>query len=774
MWRALRTYTITAAALAAALSVSAAQPRTPPAPTVYLFPNPVPPMTTGPATGVDARTDADAIQAPATILSLVSTSALPVECHLRIATSTWFNAAQLEWTIELSPGAPTNVQVLAFVQDWDYLWFQNLLPGFLQPGGNSCRLDLTPTAPNWEPRGHEGNWNARALLAPKDIGIRLFGGNGGFTARVEAVHAILRPEASAPPVISHVLPNRNRLPCFERFELTFDLPDRYANPFDPGEIDAEAVILTPQGDTNKVPAFYTQGFYRQVQPSGENIVPQGPPRWKVRYAPRTPGEYRYTITARDAAGATTWGPGVFSAVPGRNNGYVRVSRRDPRYFEFNDATPFFPIGHNIRSPSDTRMNSQFPWVKRWTEGTSSYYRYFPDMEAHGENMAEIWMAAWSLGLEWSDKWPGYHNVGQYNTRNAWEMDRVIEEAERRGIVLNVVIHNHGKYGQMHDTEWQGNPMNVANGGSLTNADQFFTDPGAKRQFLNLMRYTVARWGYSTSVFAWELWSELNLTGTKAESYKRQEVVDWHRFAATAIRGMDLDRHLITTHYCTDYTLQNTNITALAEMSHLSIDAYYTSASHLEIVSLLSRTAEFNAPFGKPVLVTEFGGGWNAQGLPHLINCLHAGLWASTAIPVAGTPLFWWWGIVEEQNLYPKFQALSRFMKGEDRRDPALRPASPILSAPEVKAVCLQAPYRALGWIYAPSEFTDEPPPTTNKFRDVAVTLAGMSNGTYQAEFWDTTTGTVVSRSRASTEDGDLTLKAPPFRRDIAFKIRAAR
>lgn len=689
---------------------------------------------------------------------------------------TWFGFETVEWTLTLPDSAPTNAQVLVFMKDWDYLWYQQLLPGHPAPGITTrYRVDLSPSAANWEPRGHHATWNARALMEPREFGIRVFlNGAGTITGTLENASATQLPTDSIPPAIRNVRPAALQVACYEKFEATFSLPDRYANPFDPTEISVTATIQTPDGKTVTIDGFHTRDYYRTVAATGEEIVPQGPPLWKIRYAPTQPGTYHYTLKASDAHGTGLWGPGVFNATPPATPGFVRVSPTDPRYFEFDNGDSYFPIGHNIRSPSDTRLNTQFPWSKRWIEGTTAYARHFPAMRAHGENLAEVWMATWSLGIEWSPQWRGYHGIGQYNLMNAWELDRVIDEADRTGIYLNLVIHNHGKFSTIVDNEWVNNPFNKTLGGYLDNPDAFFTDPRARKDFLQLMRYIIARWGYSTRVFAWELWSELNIAGTNRGFYRTEACVDWHRFATAAIRELDPNDHLITTHYCSDYSSQNMEITALPGITHSAVDAYHRDDRATKIIDLLSATAQFNNPAGKPVLVTEFGGASTAQSLAHLENSLHAALWASTCIPLAGTPLFWWWGLIEEENYYPEFLAISRFMKGVDRRDPTLLPHTPELSLPgtpelRIIAIALKSPSRALGWIYDAPAFATPPSETHPAISNLVTRLSGMNNGLYRVEFWETSRGTLSKHQDVEVTAGTLSFTVPLFTRDIAFK-----
>lgn len=695
------------------------------------------------------------------------------------ASTSWVHAAALTFDVCCPPDAPTNVQLMVYLQDWDYWWYQNLLPDRLVPGEtNRFRVSFSSGAGGWVPKGHHAAWHYRALMAPETVGIRIFG-----ASPYEGVFRLARPAIEPdqdrdPPFIRNVVCNTNRVPCFGKFEITFHAPDRYPNPFDPERVSVTADFETPDGRTVTADGFYARSYYRITDPAGARLIPQGSPFWCVRFAPCREGEYRYRLKIRDAFGSAEWGPAAFRATPPRSHGFVRVSQTDPRYFEFDDDTYFFPIGHNIRSAHDARMEEQFPWAQRWPEGTTAYARYFRAMGEHGENLAEIWSAAWSLGLEWSPVRPGYHGIGQFNLMHAWEMDRVLEDAAANGVYLNFVVHNHGKFSDYIDEEWDFNPLNRKNGGFLDGPFEYFTDPGAHAAFLKLMRYIIARWGYSPHVFAWELWSELDLTGSKPQSFKAQhqpEVVEWHRAIGREVKELDPYDHLITTHVSGDYGKQNPAISSLPGIDFCAVDAYHGSPDPLQIVDLLRRTAAHNARFRKPVLVTEFGGSHMAQELHHLENTLHAALWASACTGVGGTPLFWWWQLVEEENLYPKYGAVSRFMAGEDRRNPAMQAALPRLTgdppATRLASQCLKDRSHALGWIYRTRSFEAADPTDTGSLSGLALTLTDMDDGEYQVQFWDTVAGRPVADVHAAAEKGSLTVAVPPFARDIAFKVK---
>ena len=273
--------------------------------------------------------------------------------------------------------------------------------------------------------------------------------------------------------------------------------------------------------------------------------------------------------------------------------------------------------------------------------------------------------------------------------------------------------------------------------------------------------------------------ELDLTGSSGKNYRRQDVVDWHRLMGRTIQEMDHNKHMVSTHVSGNYHNQNVDIISLDEMSLCPVDAYHHSEDPVQIVQLLKETAEFNAKYGKPVVVTEFGGTPYAQSLRHLDASLHAALWASACIPLGSAPMFWWWQLIEEENFYPKFEAFSRYMAGEDRRDPELQ-----ISVPEIRTrdtmedgidiQCLKNKTRAFGWIYVSDNFEETDPAGPQVCTNVTVRLDNMSAGSFEIEYWDTISGKPSSKESAASDNGSLLLKVPPFARDTAFKVKPSR
>jgi hypothetical protein len=705
-------------------------------------------------------------------------------------TTNWLHARALRYSIVWPTNAPADAQTMLYLIDREDRWYQAVQERPLVPGTtNVFEVPLVPGSPAWQASGHAAAWHHRVLVEPRNVGLRIFG-RTPFTGACTLQSAVLVPEEpAAAPVFTRVRPAAERVPCFGLFEVAFDLPDRYDNPFDPGEIDVTATFTEPEGRQVTVNGFYYQGFYRLHDEIQSAPQPQGRPEWRVRFCPRMPGNYRFTLRAHDRAGQAEWTEGTFTATPADGPRFVRVSQADRRYLELDNGAFFYPIGHNVRSAYDSRMDDKFPWKLRHPEGTLAYERFFRDMSAAQENLVEVWSCAWSLGLEWSDAVPGYQGAGAYHLGNAWELDRVLELARRNGLRINLVLNNHGRVSSWLDNEWVDNPYNAARGGWLNNAIDFFDDARAIEMQKRLYRYYLARWGWDSTIFAWELFSEVNLTGHESSQRTADDprVVSWHRAIGAYFQAQDPNRHLVTTHISADYSHQNPELCKLPQLDACAVDAYHYGQP-VQIVNVLQATATFNNPFDKPVLVTEFGGSPMAAGMEHLRRELHAALWSATAMPLAGTPLFWWWQLIEERKLYGEYTAIHRFMQGVDLRNPEMRPLTPELRsepgtagglAGRVAAVGMSSSSNAVGWVYVPAAFGQRVPQENEE--DIAgrlvsrlqVVLYNFREGTFRVDFVDTTTGNSCKRADVRAVNGQLVLSVPSFSRDIAYRVTPA-
>ncbi|MGD0113116.1 MAG: DUF5060 domain-containing protein [Armatimonadota bacterium] len=320
--------------------------------------------------------------------------------------------------------------------------------------------------------------------------------------------------------VRDVQPSSAVVKQFGRLEATFHLDATYTNPFDPDEIDVEGEFTLPDGTVVSVPAFYFVPFeptsgVTQLQ-GGIPFGPGGTPSWRLRFAPPVAGEYSVRITARDGAGRSFRTEAYsFRATPSRGPGFIRVSAGNPMYFEDSgDGSLFFATGSNVA------------WTRTGDPGdpVASYEYYFG--RAKGlMSSTRVWLCHWAW-LEWTPQvqeagtsWMGYAGAGYYNQMMAAELDRVLELAEKNGLrVMLVTEDDNEQYETGGVEEWVSNPYNVVNGGPCVRPEEVFSSAEARKLYRKRLRYILARWGYSTSLWAINSWND--------ESEASPEVRDW--------------------------------------------------------------------------------------------------------------------------------------------------------------------------------------------------------------------------------------------------------
>lgn len=429
---------------------------------------------------------------------------------------------------------------------------------------------------------------------------------------------------------------------YEKLELTLRLSATYENPFDPEQIEVTAQFTTPGGARVEVPAFFYQP-YRVLGEDKETAAPlleaDGAPVWKVRFTPCEVGRYRCRISARDRSGRVESAPVEFEVRSSQRNGFVRVSARSPRYFEFDDGTPFIPVGQNLQNDWPTWRHSRL-------------------LAEAGCNAARAWTFCHWTWLEWSPStkqtWakPGhflrsYGGAGVYNQRIAWIADRCLDGWERDGLRVMLCLGNSGELAKPESYgDWGGHPYNAANGGPCVKAAAFWTDPRARQLYRQRLRYIAARYGYSTAVWAWELWNELGA--------ENDANVAWQAEMSAYLRALDPNRHLITTSQW-GMNAENCGRTwALPEIDFTQTHIYQgAETAHTRIARMLALSP-------KPHIVGE-GGGPEASGADPEGLEVHNALWASLLSGAAGPTLPWWWRErIEPKNLFFHYTAVAKF------------------------------------------------------------------------------------------------------------------
>jgi hypothetical protein len=343
--------------------------------------------------------------------------------------------------------------------------------------------------------------------------------------------------------------------------------------------------------------------------------------------------------------------------------------------------------------------------------------------------------------------------GYYNPLDCFMLDQLVEAAERNGIYLMPCAITRDLY------------MNTL---SKVDSTEYRRATEDARKF---MRYAVARWGYSTSIAAWEYFNEMD-PGKPTDRF--------YADVGNYLAKIDIYNHLRTT---------STWAPSARDCRHSQIDIAQThhymrpdDDDFKDEVESIVRQARFlreNAP-SKPALIGEFGLADPKWGLSdymkqdregvHFHNCL----WASAFAGCSGTAMFWWWELLDQQNAYRHYKPLAAFLAGFS---PAgLRQATATTSDPRLRILGQQANDRAYLWLANRQAVwwnlvveKRQPEPIDS----ATITLEGLDSRSYAILWWDTHEGKPVSRQTVTADQGRLQLAVPPFTKDLACKITPA-
>lgn len=179
--------------------------------------------------------------------------------------------------------------------------------------------------------------------------------------------------------------------------------------------------------------------------------------------------------------------------PAASPGYIRVGPTG-HYFQFEDGTPFVPIGHNEWTGTLMEPKAQSQHVDT----------YLRNMRDNGENVLRIILDGTSLYVE--------KPAGVFNPDCQRFMDRLVRSAEKNGIYLMIAMwHNVFNLPRQLGlwSCWGDHPYNKANGGPVAKYNDLFSSPEAMKLQEARIRYFVDNWGESDHIFAWELANEFN-------------------------------------------------------------------------------------------------------------------------------------------------------------------------------------------------------------------------------------------------------------------------
>ncbi len=694
----------------------------------------------------------------------------------------WAVFTRLSFDIYIPAGVPQAFDLQVYLKDRHYYWYQaspyrdpqsGKPTGLRRPGQwTRVSLDLGDQSRDWQPAGHCKAWYD-ATCRPREFGFRFFGSKA-WEGAVYLDNITLRghepplgPRTTIrPSAINYGLnpePDCTALPQYEKFELTWPVARRYSNPYDPKVVAVTGHFQDADGQTITVPGFYYQAYERHKSAEGyERLTPVGGPQWKVRFAPREQGEYRYFVSIADAQDERRSREAQFTVTtPQHAEGYLRVSTQDSRYFEFESGDFFYPLSINMRDGGD-QAEAQ--------AGTYAFEHFFKLFADSGIRLVRTWMCPWWAGLEWSEKYHSrFDDLGRYSMYNAWRLDYAVDLAAQHDLYLQISLNRHGQLRRdKYDAEWAYNPYSVNNGGFLPSPAMYFTSQRARDLFRQQLRYAVARWGYSRNLMTWELFNEVDLV----EAYRPAEVAAWHAEMADYLRSIDPWAHIITTHVAL-YWLSGDELWQLPQMEYVQSDSYWGKQDRRD--RCMNESYRKRMHYEKPFIFIEYGPKTADLPVPasRWRQEFRCGLWVSTLMP-HGAPAAFWYPLQWEEHKLQRYQsAVQAFNEGEDRRGKGLKLSQPTVLPPgRLNVQAMQNEDSAYFYVYNFASLgVEDPTQITDPVSGGTVMLTGLRDGEYQVEFWDTLSGRVYDQTEIVVGNGIATVDLPTVAPDLAVKVK---
>jgi hypothetical protein len=567
----------------------------------------------------------------------------------------------------------------------------------------------------------------------------------------------------------------NTVKKYEKYEMSFTVDGFAGNCFDPDQIDVSTQFVSPSGKTMQMPAFWYQEYKRELIPldgtstvdSGgvqgtagtnpvdlqgqEKLDKAGEAHWRVRFSPIEKGEWKYTLQVKAQGVVRDMRTGSFTADHSDNPGYLRVEPEKKRRFVFDNSDPYTPIGENVA------------WWTSPTRGSYDYNVWYKKLADNGANFARVWMATWGFALAWNDT-----GVEDYTNRldRAYQLDKMLEQAQEKDIYIMLTFLHHGPFSTTANAQWKDNPFNAANGGYLEKAEDFFTNEKAKTQFKKLVRYIVARWGYSTNIMSWELFNEVSWT----DNYSSDVSSIWHKEMADYLRSIDPYRHMVSSSSAKAYD----SLEKVRELDFVNIHDYGISKFAMGIPPKQKDMAEM---YDKPAFFCEMGISGDPSTTKKLDPTgvhLHQGLWSGVMGGGAGTGMTWWWdSYVDPENLYYHFKPVSTYVKRIPWKDTTLEYVDDMkldISDFNVGVHGYINKKAAYLWLYDKNflHIGSEETPMEN----IEINLK-LASGTYEVQWLDTYTGENVLVKNSKVVGGVLKLKSPAWKKDIALSVTPA-
>lgn len=371
--------------------------------------------------------------------------------------------------------------------------------------------------------------------------------------------------------------------------------------------------------------------------------------------------------------------------------FIRVSARDPHYFETAGGRPWIPIGLNLIAPNTAD-----------DQGLARMDEWLGKLAANGGNFARIWLS--------SPFWDVEHDrSGVYDEAKAARIDALLAMSRRHDVRLKLTLEHFREMSENPRQRWANKPLHLTvNGGAATNMADFFSGDASRAQFRRKLAWFANRYGNDPTIFGWELWNEVNAVRAGAGDFMpwtEAMLAELHRLFPQNLalqslgsfdndRGRDLyRRHSLLPGNDVAQVHRYLDLGAALEVCHGPVDMLAADAVR-ELRGYGVR---------KPVLLAESGAVEPRHSGPFKLYAkdragiiLHDVLFGPFFSGAAGAGQIWHWdAYVDRNDLWHHF---SRFAAAVKDLDPPAEGFEPrLLPHPRLRVYALKGRRTSLLW-----------------------------------------------------------------------------
>ena len=416
---------------------------------------------------------------------------------------------------------------------------------------------------------------------------------------------------------------------YRKAEWNINVSAAFTNPYDQHDISLDLVMTSPSGKPVVLPCYFESGNNNSSL-------------WKARFAPQEVGKYTYYFSLKNKGAEVKSKDGSFISTTDTRKGFLH--KNNLWTFKFDNGELFRGIGENVG------------WESRSFEKDKWTYDYLlPKLSNNGANFFRTWMCYWNLPLEWKKvgQTKRYSNSDAYYNPGAIKrMDELVNLTDSLHLYFMLTMDWHGHL--IEDGGWKNSNYNVANGGPAKTPTEFFTSQRARAMYKNRLRYIVARWGYSTSIAAFEFFNEVDnaaFNGSDSVLIPHHYITEWHDEMSRYLKDIDPYGHLVTT------SVSHRDITGLNSIAYIDFNQKHIYKHTEKIPGIYQGYINM---FGKPYVVGEFGYRWEDDDPKYAKEADYdykRGLWYGMFSPCPILPMSWWWELFDNQNMEPYFEGV---------------------------------------------------------------------------------------------------------------------